>query len=64
MLPRKSRLPMSNPLWRNHPDEVLGQMAPIGHKHINMRGTLKFELAQYASSLLRQGHIINNERLS
>jgi len=47
-----------------HADEVLSRLAPIGHKHINMRGTLKFELAQYASSLLRQGHIINNERVS
>ncbi len=47
-----------------HADEVLSRLAPIGHKHINMRGTLKFELAQYASSLLRQGHIINKERVS
>jgi len=48
----------------DHPDEVLSRIAPIGHKHINMRGVLKFELAQYASSLLRPGHIINNERIS
>ena len=48
----------------DHPDEVLSRLAPIGHKHINMRGILKFELAQYASSLLRPGHIINNEQAS
>ncbi len=47
-----------------HPDEVLSRMAPIGHKHINLRGILKFDLAQYASTLLRPGSIINNERLS
>ena len=48
----------------DHPDEVLSRLAPIGHKHINMRGILRFELAQYASSLLRPGHIINNEQAS
>ncbi len=47
----------------NHPDEVLSRLAPIGHKHINMRGTLKFELAPYASSLLRPGHVIHKEHL-
>jgi len=39
-----------------HSDDVLSRLAPIGHKHINMRGTLKFELAQYASSLLRSSY--------
>jgi len=48
----------------DYPNAVLSRIAPIGHKHINMRGILKFELAQYASSLLRPGHIINNERVS
>jgi len=48
----------------NHPDEVLSRLAPIGHKHINMRGILKFELAHHASSLLRPGHIINSVRAS
>ncbi len=48
----------------DHPDEVLSRLAPIGHKHINMRGILRFELTHYASSLLRPGHIINNERVS
>ena len=47
-----------------HPDDVLSRLAPIGHKHINMRGTLRFELAQHAASLLRPGHIVNNERMS
>jgi len=36
----------------NHPDEVVSQLAPIGHKHINMRGILTFDLASYRSSLL------------
>ena len=48
----------------NHPAEVLSRLAPIGHKHINMRGTLKFELAHHASSLLRPGHIIDKEFVS
>ena len=48
----------------DYPDEVLSRLAPIGHRHINMRGILKFDLAQYASSLLRPGHIINNEQAS
>ncbi len=48
----------------DHPNAGLSRIAPIGHKHINMRGILKFELAQYASSLLRPGHIIKNERVS
>jgi len=33
----------------DHPDEVLSRFAPIGHKHINMRGILTFDLARYAS---------------
>jgi len=37
-----------------HPDEVISRLAPIGHKHINMRGILTFDLARYRSSLLRQ----------
>ncbi len=47
-----------------HPDAVLSRLAPIGHKHINMRGILSFDLAQCASSLLRPGYIINNELVS
>ena len=38
----------------DHPDEVVSRLAPIGHKHINMRGILTFDLARYKSSLLRQ----------
>jgi len=38
----------------DHPDEVISRLAPIGHKHINMRGILTFDLARYRSSLLRQ----------
>ena len=48
----------------DHPDEVLSRLAPIGHKHINMRGILTFELAQYGSSLLRHAPIINGDRVS
>ena len=48
----------------DHPDEVLSRLAPIGHKHINMRGILEFELAHHAPGLLRPGHTINNERVS
>ena len=47
-----------------HPDEVLGRLAPIGHKHINMRGILSFDLAKHASGLLRPGQIIHKERAS
>src|ERR1051325_2807777 len=38
----------------DHPDEVMRRLAPIGHKHINMRGILSFDLAGHRSSLLRQ----------
>ena len=38
----------------DHPDEVMSRLAPIGHKHINMRGILTFNLARYRSNLLRQ----------
>lgn len=37
-----------------HVDEVLSRMAPFGHKHINLRGILKFDFAQHASGLLRR----------
>ena len=48
----------------DHPDEVLSRLAPIGHKHINMRGILTFDLARYASSLLRPASTVPKERLS
>jgi TnpA family transposase len=38
----------------DHPDEVTRRLAPIGHKHINMRGILTFDLGRHRSSLLRQ----------
>jgi hypothetical protein len=38
----------------DHPDEVISRLAPIGYKHINMRGILTFDLARYRLSLLRQ----------
>ena len=53
-----------NQVPTNHPNEVLRRLAPIGHKHINMRGILEFELAHHASSLLRPGESINKELLS
>ena len=48
----------------DHTDEVLSHMAPIGHKHINMRGILTFDLAHYGSSLLRHAPIITGDRAS
>ena len=35
-----------------YPDEVLKGIAPIGHKHINLRGILTFDLSQLGASLL------------
>jgi hypothetical protein len=37
-----------------HPDEVLSHIAPIGYRHINLRGILTFDLSQLGPSLL--GH--------
>lgn len=37
----------------DHADDVLSHLAPIGHRHINMRGILTFDLARHRSSLLR-----------
>ncbi len=48
----------------DHPDEVLSRLAPIGHKHINMRGILTFDLARYRSSLLRPAPPATENRLS
>jgi hypothetical protein len=33
-------------------DEVLQAIAPIGYKHINLRGILTFDLSQLGPSLL------------
>ena len=48
----------------NHPDEVVSQLAPIGHKHINMRGILTFDLASYRSSLLGRAPSVAEYRSS
>ena len=45
-------------------DDVLSRCAPIGHKHINMRGILTFDLARYAASLLRPASPAVENRLS
>jgi hypothetical protein len=34
------------------PDQLLGQVAPVAHAHINMRGTFAFELGPYRKALL------------
>jgi Tn3 transposase DDE domain len=38
----------------NYPDAVVSRLAPVGYKHINMRGVLTCDLSGYRSSLLRQ----------
>jgi hypothetical protein len=35
-----------------YPEEVLKGIAPIAHKHINLRGILTFDLSRLGSSLL------------
>jgi TnpA family transposase len=47
-----------------YPDDVLSRCAPIGHRHINMRGILTFDLARYAASLLRPASSVVEKRLS
>ena len=48
----------------DHSDEVLSRLAPIGHKHINMRGILRFDFAQHASGLYRHASISEGEHVS
>ena len=48
----------------DHADDVLSRLAPIGHKHINMRGILTFDLTRYGSSLLRQAPQAAQDRSS
>jgi TnpA family transposase len=36
----------------DYPDEVLSRIAPIGYKHINLRGILTFDLTRLGPSLL------------
>jgi len=38
-----------------YPDEVLSHIAPIGYKHINLRGIMTFDLSQLGPSLLGRG---------
>ncbi|HTT81224.1 MAG TPA: Tn3 family transposase [Stellaceae bacterium] len=47
----------------DHPDEVMRRLAPIGHKHINLRGILTFDLGRHRSSLLRQASSTALERV-
>jgi hypothetical protein len=47
-----------------YPDAVLSRLAPIGHKHINLRGILTFNLAGYGSRLLRQPSSSGEARVS
>jgi hypothetical protein len=42
---------------RDYSDAVVSRLAPVGHKHINMRGILTFDLSGYRSSLLRQASV-------
>ena len=46
----------------NYPDAVVSRLAPVGHKHINMRGILSFDFAGYRLSLLRQTPLVVEDR--
>ena len=48
----------------DHANDVLSRLAPIEHKHINMRGILTFDLTRYGSSLLRQAPQAAQDRSS
>ena len=52
------------PSSADYPDEVLSEIAPIGHKHINLRGILTFDLTQYAPSLLDRAAFVGRNRAS
>ena len=45
-----------------YPDEVLKGIAPIGHKHINLRGILTFDLSQLGPSLLGRPSAVVQKR--
>jgi hypothetical protein len=47
-----------------YPDEVLSHIAPIGHKHINLRGILTFDLSQLGPSLLGHPPAVVQSRLA
>ena len=49
---------------RDYSDAVVSRLAPVGHKHINMRGILTFDLSGYRSSLLRQASAAAEGRAS
>jgi TnpA family transposase len=38
----------------DYPDPVMSRITPIGHKHINLRGIMTFDLARHGPSLLGQ----------
>jgi TnpA family transposase len=48
----------------HYSDTVVSRLAPVGHKHINLRGILTFDLAGYRSSLLRQASAAAEGRAS
>jgi TnpA family transposase len=48
----------------NYSDAVVSRLAPVGHKHINLRGILTFDLSGYRSSLLRQASAAAEGRAS
>jgi TnpA family transposase len=48
----------------DHADDVLSRLAPIGYKHINMRGILTFDLTRYGSSLLHRAPKAAQDRAS
>lgn len=48
----------------DYPDDVLSRIAPIGHKHINLRGILTFDLTRHAPSLLDRTAFVGRNRAS
>jgi TnpA family transposase len=48
----------------DYPDEVLSRVAPIGYKHINLRGILTFDLARLGPSLLGRQPVAGEKRAS
>lgn len=48
----------------DYPDDVLSRIAPIGHKHINLRGILTFDLSRHASRLLDRTAAVGRNRAS
>ena len=47
----------------NYANEVMSHMAPIGHKHINMRGILRFDFTQHGLGLLQHAPNVSNGRV-